>query len=94
MRHIMKGIVRTAFSFIIDHRVMNYIRACRIEESKRVCGTDWSLYQEKAAYGANHLKVAFLWNNIWEPNFFSETMNRNNLTFYNFCSISSVLFIP
>lgn len=80
-RHIMKGKVSTAFSLIIDHRIMNHIRTCTIEEANRVLGSDWSLSQEKlaafiailyarAAYGANNLKLSFLWNNIWGPNFF------------------------
>lgn len=90
-RHIMKGKVSTAFSLIIDHRIMNHIRTCTIEEANRVLGSDWSLSQEKlaafiailyarAAYGANNLKLSFLWNNIWGPKFFSETMSRNNFT--------------
>ncbi|KAK2578421.1 hypothetical protein KPH14_000968 [Odynerus spinipes] len=80
-RHIMKGIVSTAFLLIIDHRIMNHIRSCTIEEVKRVLGSDWSLSQEKlhafiailyarAAYGANNLNISFLWNNIWGPKFF------------------------
>lgn len=71
----MKGI---AVSLIIDHRVSSHIKTCRTEEAKRVLGTDWSLSQEKldaiitilyarAAYGANNLKVSFLWNYIWAP---------------------------
>lgn len=77
-RHIMKGKVSTAFSLIIDHRIMNRIRSCKIEEAKRVLGSDWSLSQEKldafiailfarAAYGANNLNISFLWNGL---NFF------------------------
>ncbi|CAB3250226.1 unnamed protein product [Arctia plantaginis] len=70
---------------IIDHRIMNHIRTCTIEEANRVLGCDWSFSQEKlaafiailyarAAYGANNLKLSFLWNNIWGPEFFSETI--------------------
>ncbi|GFQ83648.1 HTH La-type RNA-binding domain-containing protein [Trichonephila clavata] len=87
----MKGKVSTAFSLITDHRIMNHIRTCTIEEANRVLGSDWSLSQEKldafiailyarAAYGANNLKISFLWNNIWGPKFFSETKSRNNFT--------------
>ncbi|GFR06233.1 hypothetical protein TNCT_150641 [Trichonephila clavata] len=43
----MKSKVRTAFSLIIDHHAMNYIRIYTIEEVKRVPGTDLSLSQEK-----------------------------------------------
>ena len=75
-RHIMKGKVSTAFSLIIDHRIMNQIRTCTIEEAKRVLGSDWSLSEKKlaafiailyarAAYGANNLNISFLWNNIY-----------------------------
>lgn len=90
-RHIMKGKVSTTFSLIIDHRIMNHIRTFTIEEAKRVLGSDWSLSKKKldafiailyvrAAYGANNLNISFLWNNIWGPKFFSETMSRNNFT--------------
>lgn len=87
----MKGKVKTAFSLIFDHRVMNHIRICTIEEAKRVLLTDWSLSLEKlnafiailfarGAYEANNLNVSFLWNNKWGPAFFSETMSKNNFT--------------
>ncbi|XP_026468150.1 uncharacterized protein LOC113371987 [Ctenocephalides felis] len=42
-RYIMEGKVITAFSLTIDHRIMNHIRTCTIEEAKRVLGSDWSL---------------------------------------------------
>ncbi|XP_026468186.1 uncharacterized protein LOC113372040 [Ctenocephalides felis] len=71
-RHIMEGKVITAFSLTIDHRIMNHIRTCTIEEAKRVLGSDWSLFKKKlefiailyarAAYGAINLNISFLWN--------------------------------
>ena len=42
-RNIIKGKVKTAFSLIIDHRIMKHIRTCTIEEANRVLGTEWSL---------------------------------------------------
>ncbi|GFQ94274.1 hypothetical protein TNCT_393921 [Trichonephila clavata] len=53
-RHIMKGKARTAFSFIIDHCVMNRIRAFTIEEAD--CFSEEKLnmtYQIARKYIAN-----------------------------------------
>ncbi|GBM00543.1 hypothetical protein AVEN_77353-1 [Araneus ventricosus] len=42
-RNIMKGKVRSAFSLILDHRIMNHVKMCTESEGGRVLGSEWSL---------------------------------------------------
>jgi hypothetical protein len=87
----MMGNVRTAFSLIIDHRIIDHIRKCTIEEAKRVLGIEWSLPEAKlyafiailyarGAYEAKNLNVSFLWNKTWGIKFKKKTMSRNCFT--------------
>ena len=84
----MKGKVKTAFSLIIDHRIMNNIRTCTEAEAFRVLGTKWELSAAKldafvallyarGAYEAKNVDISYLWNKEWGPAFFSETMSRH-----------------
>jgi len=90
-RHVMKGNVRSAFTLIIDRRIMEQIRACTEAEAFRVLGTKWELSTEKlnafiavlyarGAYQVNNIDVSLLWNKIWGPKFFPKTMSRNVFT--------------
>jgi len=90
-RNIIKGKVRTAFSLIIDHRIMKYIRTCTESEAFRVLGTKWSLTEAKldafiailyarGAYEAKNLNVLYSWNKKWGPAFFSQSMSKNCIT--------------
>lgn len=71
-RHIMKGQIKTAFSLIIDHRIMHHIIKCT-EEAFRVLGIKWELNATKldafiavlyvrGAYEGKNLDVSYLWN--------------------------------
>ena len=82
----MKGQVKTAFYFIIDHR-KNHLINCREEEAVRVLGTKRELDATKldafialpyAICYMKNLDVSYLWNKIWRPAFFSKTMSRND----------------
>ncbi|XP_019888834.1 uncharacterized protein LOC109611302 [Ooceraea biroi] len=46
-RNIMKGKVRTTFSLIIAHRMMEHIRTCTEAEAFRVLGAEWNLTAAK-----------------------------------------------
>jgi hypothetical protein len=87
----MKGVASSAFFLIIDHHILSYIRSCTLEHAKNVLGYDWQFSEEKfkafiavlyarGIYGARNLNVSFLWNKTWGPDFFSETISRNNFT--------------
>ncbi|KAF3427931.1 hypothetical protein E2986_12456 [Frieseomelitta varia] len=98
-RHIMKGEVKTAFSLIIDHGIMEEIRTCT-EEAFRVLGTKWELNATKldafvalpyarSAYKAKYLD---LWNKECGamPAFFSKTMSRNYIKTNQMLLLSSM----
>ena len=85
----MKGQVKTAFYFLIDHRIRDHIIKCTEEEAFRVSGTMRDLEATKqdayiallyapSAYQAKYLDVSYLWNKIWRLAFLSKTMNRND----------------
>ena len=86
----MKGQVKTAFYFLIDHRIRDHIIKCTEEEAFRVSGTMRDLDATKldafiallyapSAYQAKYLDVSYLWNKIWRLAFLSKTMNRNDV---------------
>lgn len=88
-RNIMKGVVSTAFSLIIDDSIVEYIRTCTEEEASRVLGDTWLLTKSKllafigilyarGAYEGRNLKACYLWNKQWGPSFFSAVMSRND----------------
>lgn len=90
-RNIIKGKVRTAFSLLIDNRVMEHIRTCTEAEAFRVLGTKWNLSTAKfdafiallyarGAYETKNLNISYLWNKKWGPEFFSRTMSRNSFS--------------
>ena len=85
----MKEQEKTAFYHIIDHRIRDHIIKCTEEEAFGVSGTKRELDEIKldafiallyarCAYQAKNLDVSYLWNKIWRPAFFSETMSRND----------------
>ena len=88
-RYIMKGDARTAFSVIIDHKIIEHIKRCTEAEACRVTGTEWcistaklnafiALLYARGAYDAKNLDISYLWNKKWGPPFFSNTMDRNS----------------
>lgn len=79
--NIMKGVVSTAFSLIIDNSIVEYIRTCTEKEASRVLRDTWKLTKSKllafigllyarGAYEAKNLKACYLWNKLWGPSFF------------------------
>ena len=80
-RNIMKGKVRSAFSLILDYRIMNHIKMCTESEACQVLGSEWSLTSAKldafiailyarGAYATKNVTVSYLWNKKWCPAFF------------------------
>ena len=76
-QHIIKGQIKTAFSLIIDHRIIR----CTEEEAFRVLGTKWELNSTKLnsfiavlyardSYEAKNVDVSYLCNKNWRPDFF------------------------
>ena len=83
----MKGQAKTVFYLIIDHRIRDHITKCTEEEEFRILGTKRDLDATKldafiallyAICYVQNLDVSYLWNKIWRPAFFSETMSRND----------------
>lgn len=90
-RNIMKGKVRTAFSLIIGHNIIEHIRKCTETEAFRVLGSKWDLSAVKlyafiallyvrGAFEAKYIDISLLWNKKWGPAFFANTMSRNDFT--------------
>ena len=82
-RNIMEENVISAFLPLIDHRILEHIRNCTEIEASRVLGKKWTLSEEKlkaflgimygrGAYEARGLKLSYLWNKKWGPEFFSQ----------------------
>lgn len=90
-KNIMKGEASSAFSLVIDDHMLEHIRSCTELEASRVLGKKWNLTKTKlkafigllygrGAYETKNLKVSYLWNKKWGPNFFANTMSRNDFT--------------
>lgn len=90
-RNIMEEEISSAFLLLIDHHILEHIRNCTEIEASRVLGKKWTLSQEKlkafigilygrGAYEAKGLKLSYLWNKKWGPDFFSENISRNDFT--------------
>ncbi|KAL9918981.1 uncharacterized protein ACN427_001074 isoform 2-T2 [Glossina fuscipes fuscipes] len=88
-RNIIKGRVKSAFSLIIDHKIIKHIREYTKSEAFRVLKTRWNLSVAKlhafigllyarGAYGAKNISLSYLWNTKWGSSFFSSTMSRND----------------
>ena len=86
---MIKGQIKMAFYFTIDHHIRDRIIKCMEEGAFRVLGTKRELDATKldafiallyarSAYQAKNLDVSYLWNKIWRPAFFSKTISRND----------------
>ena len=89
--NIMKGNVKSAFSLIINNKILEYIISCTKIEGRKTLETDWNFTVSKLkafisisyapdAYEAKKLKLSYMWSKKWGPGFFSETMSRNDFT--------------
>jgi len=90
-RNIIRGKVSSAFSLIIDDRMLEHIRSCTELEAARVLGKKWILSKQKlkcfigvlygrGAYEAKNLSVSYLWNQKWGPSFFAKAMSRKDFS--------------
>ena len=87
-RSIAGGVVCSSWKLLIDESMFCHIQRCAEEEARRVLqNDDWFLSLNKlnafiliihahGVYGATKLKLHELWNRLWGPLFFVETMSR------------------
>ncbi|KAL9921726.1 uncharacterized protein ACN427_003007 [Glossina fuscipes fuscipes] len=87
-RNIIKGRAFSAFSLIIDHKMIEHVREYTESEAFLVLKTKWNLSIAKlypfigllyarGAYEAKNINWSYLWKKKWGPSFFSTTMGRN-----------------
>uniref|UniRef100_A0A1A9US35 DDE_Tnp_1_7 domain-containing protein n=1 Tax=Glossina austeni TaxID=7395 RepID=A0A1A9US35_GLOAU len=107
-RNIIKSRVKSAFSLIIDHKIMynEHVREFTESEAFGVLKTKWNLFVVKlyafigllyarGAYEAKNINLSYLWNTKWGPSFFSTTMSRNDFeVWYKFIENSQNCYKP
>ncbi|XP_014476039.1 PREDICTED: uncharacterized protein LOC106745192 [Dinoponera quadriceps] len=90
-RRFMSGKVKSAFSVIIDHTIIDRIKKCTEAEALRVLGSKWDLpipklytfiavLYARGAYQAKNLSISYLWNSKWRPPLFSNAMSAETLS--------------